>query len=277
MTDKPNPDDQRAIWNGPGGRVWVEQQELLDHVLQPFESRLVDVITPESGRVLDVGCGTGSTTLAIARRLGTANVTGVDISEPMLGLAKTRGQRTPHPPTFILADAQTYAFEPAAFDAILSRFGVMFFEDPTRAFSNLHRAAKKGAALRFIAWRTAAENPFMTTAERTAGPLLAALPPRRPDGPGQFAFGDRTRVEDILRSSGWSSIDIAPIDASCTMPESKLLDYVTKVGPVGRALSDLDEAARAPVVAALRAAFEPFVHGTEVRFDGACWLVQARA
>ena len=150
---------------------------------------------PAGGRVLDVGCGTGSTTLAVARRLGAkGRCIGIDISEPMIAAARARAEREGTPASFIRADAQTHAFEPASFDMIISRFGVMFFDDSVRAFANLRRAAKQTPSLRFIAWRSAAENPFMTTAERAAAPLLPNLPARRPDAPGQFAFADRDRV-----------------------------------------------------------------------------------
>ena len=266
--------EQERMWNGPSGRAWVESQELLDRVLKPFGDLLVGAVAARKpASVLDVGCGTGATTLAIARELGSC--TGLDISEPMIARAGERAEREKAPPTFIVGDAQTYAFEPARFDMIASRFGVMFFEDPVAAFANLRRAAKKGATLRFIAWRSAAENPFMTAAERAAAPLLPNLPTRGPNEPGQFAFGDRDRVRRILEESGWSQIDIEPIDVACTMPADQLDRYTTRMGPVGRLLQEADDALRTRVTDALRAAFEPFVHGDEVRFTGACFMVAA--
>jgi SAM-dependent methyltransferase len=272
-------DEQSALWNGPSGRAWVESQELLDGMLRPMGEALSSALDFERcRRVLDVGCGTGTTTLAVARRVGErGRVTGADLSEPMLALARTRAEREKTPPEFVVANAQTYAFEPASFDAIISRFGVMFFEDPVEAFANLRRAAKPGGELRFIAWRSAAENPFMTTAERAATPLLPNLPPRRPDGPGQFAFGDRDRVEKILAASGWTEIDIRPVDYPCTLPAKDLDRYLTRLGPLGRLLDDVDAAGRADVFAKIRGAFDPYVHGDEVRFTSACWLAAARA
>src|SRR4051812_8461874 len=180
---RPHASEQAALWNGAAGRTWVEAQPLLDQVLQPFEDLLVDAISAEtSHRLLEVGCGTGSVTLALARKLGQkGHCTGIDISEPMLTAARVRAERERHRPAFVLADAQTFAFEPASFDAIVSRFGVMFFDDPVQAFANLKRAAEPGAQLQFVAWRSAAENPFMTTAERVAVPLLPTLPARRED------------------------------------------------------------------------------------------------
>jgi SAM-dependent methyltransferase len=272
-------DEQAALWNGRSGRAWVEAQELLDQMFKPFEELLVEAVVAGSGsRVLDVGCGTGSTTLAVARRLGAeGRCVGIDISDPMIAAARARAEQENTPVSFIRANAQDYAFEPASFDMIISRFGVMFFDDFVRAFANLRRAARENAGLRFIAWRSAAENPFMTTAERAAAPLLPNLPARRPDAPGQFAFADRGRVNGILAESGWGAIDIRPIDIACTLPETELARYVTRFGPVGQILHDTDDRTRAQVTETVRAAFDPYVHGAEVRFTAACWMVGARA
>ena len=271
--------EQPALWNGSAGCAWVDAQETLDQMYKPFEDLLVDpVVAGSPRRVLDVGCGTGATTLAAARRLGTqAKCVGVDISEPMLAAARARAERVGSSATFIRADAQTHPFEPSSYDAIISRFGVMFFDDPVAAFANLRRAARAGAELRFAAWRSPDENPFMTTAERAAAPLLPNVPPRVADAPGQFGFADALRVRRILEESGWGKVDIQPIDVVCTMPESELTRYATRFGPLGRVLQDADERTRTRVVRTVRAAFEPFVHGAEVRYDAACWLVGAAA
>jgi len=271
--------EQAALWNGVAGRAWVETQELLDQVLKPFEDLLVEsVLAGPGGRLLDVGCGTGTTTLAAARALGAkGQCTGIDISEPMLAAARARAEREGTPASFVRADAQTHAFEPASFDMIISRFGVMFFDDSVRAFENLRRAAAGNAELRFAAWRSAADNPFMMTAERAAAPLLPNLPARRPDAPGQFAFADQGRVQRILEESGWAEIDIRPIDVACTLPEKELVRYFTRLGPVGRMLPEADERTRGQVIKTVRAALDPYVHGAEVRFISACWIVGARA
>ncbi len=272
-------DPQARLWNGPAGRAWVELQELLDQLYRPFEDLLVDAVPAGSqGQVLDVGCGTGSTTLAVARRLGAeGRCTGIDISDPMIAVAKARVERDGTPATFICANAQVHTFEPASFDTIMSRFGVMFFDDPVRAFANLRVAARDQATLRFIAWRGASDNPFMTTAERAAAPLLPNLPPRQVDAPGQFAFANDHRVRSILEASGWAEIDIQPLDVDCTLPERELVRYLTRVGPVGMTLQGADDRTRAQVVETVRPAFDPYVHGSEVRFTAACWLVGARA
>jgi ubiquinone/menaquinone biosynthesis C-methylase UbiE len=269
-------EEQSALWNGTAGRAWVDLQDVLDQTLRPFQDLLVDAVS--GARVLDVGCGTGSTTLAAARRLGEhAHCTGVDISAPMIALAQSRARAEHSRASFLCADAQTHAFEPATYDAIISRFGVMFFADPIAAFANLHRACTSGAELRFVAWRSPDENPFMTTAERAAAPLLPSAPERAPDAPGQFAFADAARVRRILQQSGWTDVDMRPIDVTCTLPERDMVRYATRLGPVGRILLELDDATRTRVIDALRTAFEPYVHGAEVRFTAACWWVGARA
>jgi SAM-dependent methyltransferase len=275
----PTVGQQHALWNGPAGQAWVEEQALLDGLFSPLERLLVEHVAGTSpASVLDIGCGTGATTLAIASRLGPASrCVGIDISEPMLAAARIRAERAGVTAEFIRADAQDHAFEPATFEAIVSRFGVMFFADPIRAFANLRRAATDGARLQYIAWRSAEENPFMTAAERVAAPILPNLPPRRADGPGQFAFADPDHVEGILAASGWTGIDIQPIDVGCAMPEAALVPYATRLGPVGLVLQGADQPTRTRVVEAMRAAFEPYVSGGQVRFTASCWSVGARA
>lgn len=270
---------QKALWNGSAGRAWVNAQEVLDQMFKPLEDLLVNMIgTGARLRTLDVGCGTGSTTLAAARRLGIdGNCTGVDVSAPMIAVAQARGERENSAASFICADAQTHTFEPASFDWITSRFGVMFFDDPVSAFANLRLAATDGAELRCVAWRSAADNPFMTTAERAAASLLPNLPARRPDAPGQFALADRHRVSAILEASGWTEIDIRPIDVECVLPEQELVGYFSRLGPVGMSLQAADERTRVRVTKCVRAAFDPYVHGTQVRYNAACWLISGRA
>jgi len=173
--------------------------------------------------------------------------------------------------------AQTYSFEPMSFDVILSRFGVMFFDDARQAFANLRRAAATDAELCVVAWRSAAENPFMTTAERAAAPLLPDLPVRRPDKPGQFAFADADRVHSLLEEGGWSEVSIQPLDVECTLQAKDLVRYFTRLGPLGQVLQERDERTRTEIIKTVRAAFGRYVHGADVRFTAACWLIRARA
>ncbi|SMG00579.1 class I SAM-dependent methyltransferase [Burkholderia singularis] len=273
------PNEQRVLWNGRTGRAWVDTQAVLDQMFAPLEALLVDAVRVSGARrVLDVGCGTGGTTLAVARRLGDAgSCVGIDVSVPMIVAACARAKREGARASFVCADAQTHAFASARFDTIISRFGVMFFDDPAQAFANLRRAATDDAVLWFVAWRDPADNPFMTTAERAAAALLPDLPVRRPGAPGPFFFAEPGLIASTLKAGGWTSIDVRPLDAGCSFAEKDLADYLSRIGPVALALKDADELTRRRVAVAVRDAFEPFVHQAEVRFTAACWLVSARA
>lgn len=271
---------QHTLWNGPAGHAWVKAERILDQMFAPFATQLAQAIPTDSpATVLDVGCGTGAVSLEIATRLGSGgHCTGVDISTPLITRAITRAASAGLPVDFRVGDAQRLALLPASFDRIVSRFGVMFFDDPVMAFSNLRQATRNGGGLHAIAWRSAAENPFMTAAERATAHLLT-FPARVADAPGQFAFADRDRVVGILTDAGWQDIDVVAQDVACEIAAADLPAYVTLLGPVGSALrsGDIAPALRARILQAMDEAFAPFVVGDRVRFVAACWEVRAVA
>jgi SAM-dependent methyltransferase len=271
---------QHALWNGPSGRAWVEAERMLDSMFAPFAAQLAGAMPAgDPVRVLDVGCGTGAVSLAMAARLGSGgHCTGVDISAPMIARATERAAPTGLPVDFKVGDAQRLPLMPAAFDRIASRFGVMFFDDPVTAFANLRQATRNGGVLHAIAWRSAAGNPFMTAAERAVADVLP-LPARVAGAPGQFAFADRERVIGILTDAGWQDIELIALDVPCEIAAADLPAYVSQLGPVGSALrsADMDPALRARVLRAMDAAFAPFVAGDRVRFVAACWQIRAAA
>jgi len=291
--------EQGTPWRRQAGNAWVELQGLIDGLLAPMERALVEQVREVGARaVLDVGCGTGGTTVALAREVGDDGAAlGVDVSEPMIAAARERAARERSRARFVVADAQRHDFAAAErgaagdaaaergaagaggdFDAVVSRFGVMFFDDPHAAFANLRRAGREGAALRCVVWRTAEENPFMTTAERAVRHLLPQLPERPPEGPGQFAFGDPDRVRAHLAGTGWEQVELRRLDLTCAMPAAELTRYLTHLGPVGLALAEVDdERLRARVAETARAAFAPYERGDEVRFTAACWMLAADA
>jgi SAM-dependent methyltransferase len=271
---------QAALWNAAGGRTWVELQDMLDRLFRPLETLLVDAAVAAGGRrVLDVGCGAGSTTLAVARGLGPGSTcTGIDISGPLIAAASARAAAGGAANvTFIEADAQTYSFSAGSFDTVISRMGVMFFDDPVAAFANLRRAARPGAQLAFLAWRSRGENPFMTAAERAVPTAIAELARSGDGGPGQFGFASAERVMGILEAGGWTAVEVSPVDVPCSLPAAELPIYATRMGPYGRVRGTLDEAPRVAADAAVLAAFDPFVAGDEVRFTSAFWSVTAIA
>ncbi len=270
---------QGALWAGSAGNAWVDEQAVIDQMFRPIETLLVEAAAAAPvERALDVGCGTGGTTLALARRLGPgARCTGIDISEPMIASARRQARQEGLPVDFVCADAQHHRFEPASVDLVLSRFGVMFFDDPVAAFANLRRATRPGGRLFFVAWRAAEENPFMTAAERAARPLLPGLPQRHADEAGQFGFAREDRIRTILAQGGWERATVERLDVPCRFPESELDGYLSRMGPVGRALAGLDADMRQRVLGAVRSAFNACISGDTVSFRAACWVVSARA
>ncbi len=203
-------DEQARMWNGPSGRAWVENQDLLDRMYEPFEDLLVEAASAKSARaVLDVGCGAGATTLAVARALGAAEaapyVQGADISEPLIAAARARAEREGASGRVHLRQRADVSLRARALrpDHLALRRDVL--RRPGRGVREpaACRARRRRASGDRLAQRRAS-NPFMTTAERAAAPLLPNLPPRRPNAPGQFAFADEGRVRAILDESGWS-------------------------------------------------------------------------
>jgi len=272
---------QASLWNGPAGRAWVTAQRILDEMFAGFATHLAQTIPQGADwHVLDVGCGTGATTLALAQRLGPrGHATGIDLSAPMIDVARQRAAEAGQPLDFIAADAGQPPLRTASIDHIVSRFGVMFFDNPVQAFTRLRVATRQGGTLHAVVWRSASDNPFMTTAERTAArlPPLPPLPPRVPEGPGQFAFADPDRVRGILASAGWGKVTITPLDMPCEIARHDLRTYLSLLGPVGTALRSetLDEAERERILDVIETAFFPFVARDRVRYTAACWVMQA--
>ncbi|GAB0114839.1 class I SAM-dependent methyltransferase [Acidisoma sp. C75] len=270
--------DQIAFWNEAGGDAWAAMQEQMDRQLAPLGDAMIAALAPRPGEaILDIGCGCGATSLSLAQAVGPAGrVLGADISQPMLDVARRRAAALSAPPSFQLADAQTADFGEARFDALSSRFGVMFFEAPEIAFANLRRTLKPGGRLAFVCWRKPAENPWLTTPLDAARPLLPPLPEPDPLAPGPFAFADPERVRRILSAAGFAEIDIAPHDTaigSGSLDETLLLS--TRIGPLARALRD-HPSYREQVLGVVRAALAPYVTEAGVLMPAAVWLVRAK-
>ncbi|PIC01719.1 class I SAM-dependent methyltransferase [Caulobacter sp. X] len=270
--------DMAAYWDR-AGQVWVEHQALLDRVMAPIAEAVVEAAKLVNGEsVLDVGCGAGATTFAAAWRTGpTGRAVGVDISGALTELARRRaGEDGLEGVEFLLADAQTHAFDPV-FDAVISRFGVMFFPDPVAAFANLRRALKPGGRLAFAAWRSPEDNPLALIPLRAAAPFLAEPPRFQKDAPGRFAFADPDRIRTVLAASGWREAAITPLDVASPLSFDELMTMSLRVGPLNPILKTADEGLRRQVEAAVAEALAPLAPNGAATMASACWLVTAKA
>ncbi|MFC3069263.1 class I SAM-dependent methyltransferase [Phenylobacterium soli] len=278
MSEAPNA-GQVAYWNETAGRTWADAQAPLDRQLAPLGARGIAELAPTKGeRILDIGCGAGASSLALAEAVGpSGEVLGLDISGPLLALARRRGEGRPQL-RFEQADAQTAALPPAGFDGAFSRFGVMFFADPTAAFANIRKALKPGGRLAFVCWRRPDESPIMTLPMQAALPHLPEPPPPpTPGAPGPFAFADPERVQAILTSAGFGDVAITPYDEKVGAGDlATVLDLAFRIGPLGAILRDRPEL-RPQVEAAVRAALAEHEAPDGVKLNAAVWIVAARA
>ncbi len=275
-TTKELAEAQAAYWNGPGGKMWVAAYQRIQRSIAGFSETVLAAAAAKPGEtVLDVGCGTGTTTALLAQAVGRrGHVTGVDISQVLISVAASQKLANA---TFTVGDATTHPFEAASFDLVFSRFGVMFFADPVAAFTNFHRALKASGRLVFLCWRTPQENPWGLVPMRAAQPHLPPMERPGPEDPGQYAFGDRTRVERILKEAGFGAPSITPLDRLLPMGKDvpEVLENIAKFGPLARAFADATPQQVAKAKDAIAEALVPHATADGVKLAGACWLVSA--
>jgi len=231
---------QIDYWNGAAGEKWVRDADRLDRMLQPFAEAVLTAAKPCSGqRLTDIGCGAGA--LSFAASGSGALTTGVDVSEPLIAIARRRAEQRAPAANFVVADASAWVPEVKA-DLVVSRFGVMFFADPVAAFENIRAGTMPGGQMVFACWRPLAENDWALM------PIVAALPflkeppaPPPPGTPGPFAFGNPDFVTDILVRAGWTSIRISPWDGDIELPGAnaeETADFMLEIGPLSRAIAE---------------------------------------
>ncbi len=269
--------EQAAFWNGPGGQGWLAAYQRIQRSLVDINRAVLAFAEARPGeRLIDVGCGTGETTAALAAAVGASgHVLGLDISEPLIEAARAKAAANS---SFVVGDATTHPFEAGACDLVFSRFGVMFFAEPAAAFRNLRRALKPSGRLAFVCWRTPQENPWGLVPVRAAAPFLPPLPKLGPEDPGQYSFGNRARVERILTEAGFASLSLKPLDVSTYMGSdvAEVVANAGRFGPLARAFADATPEAADKARAAIAEALAPHAKPEGVMLPGACWLVSAK-
>jgi ubiquinone/menaquinone biosynthesis C-methylase UbiE len=274
--------DQIAYWNGPGGQHWTERQQTQDILLAPVSDILIDRARAKAGeRIVDVGCGCGASTVAFAQGVGPSGyVFGIDVSAPMLAHAR---QIAPAgmPVDFVLADATVYPFDPASFDLMVSRFGVMFFAEPAISFANMRRALRPSGRLTFACWREPRDNPWLMLPLQAVYQHVPKLPQLGPDDPGPFSFASEQRVRRILSEAGFSGIEMERCDLSLDVAVGRGLDAAVEtalgIGPASRALEGQPPDLRAAAANSIREALTPFTRGQAVPLAASIWIVTASA
>ena len=275
--------NQKDFWSGKGGDIWVERQNAMDTMLSPLgEAALNKLNFNEEENVLDVGCGCGNTTLNIAKRIGpSGNVTGLDISEPMLKRAKESAVEMSITNTiFKCVDVQTEDLGDQIYSAAFSRFGVMFFEDSIAAFKNINKSLISGGYLSFVCWQSPAVNPWQSLFIQEVKKFLD-LPSPPPRSPGPFAFMESEYVSSILEESKFQDITIEGHEAEVNMFSGRSLsdsvkDYISINPVVTQMLKESSENQIAEIVNSGIEAFSPYYSEKGLIFPSATWLVTAR-
>lgn len=277
--------EQIKYWNEISGPKWVALHDRISVQIRPLGLRALERARIVAGEhALDVGCGCGETTMEIARRVGSAGrVTGIDLAAVMLERARTAaaacGLGWVH---FENADAQTHRFPPGAFDLCFSRFGVMFFSDPSAAFANIGTALRSAGRIVFLCWQSLRDNPWAMVPLTAAAQYIALPQPPSPNAPGPFSLANPDRVQCILTEAGFRDVTVEPLCESLILAGgadlNTTVDFLMQMGPLAAALrrADPDAGTCARIADAVREALAPFAAPEGVRLASAAWLVCGR-
>jgi len=274
---------QIEFWNSAATRAWADQYARMDRAVAALTKELLDLAAPRPGeRVLDIGCGPGTTVLELAKHVGPGGyVLGADVSEPSVARAHERiaaaGLRQAE---VIVADASVHPFQPESFELAFSRFGIMFFSDPVAAFANVRRAMKPGGRLTLAVFRPASEKLWPNAPLEAVRHLLPPIPTPGPEEPGPFSWADPARVHRILEGAGFSDVSLTPLDPVIQLAgpagEAEAADFVMAMGPLMRVLPRLSAAQRENVRATLEVYFKGHTTSQGVILPAANWVARAR-
>jgi SAM-dependent methyltransferase len=267
---------QAQAWDGREGDYWAANADSFEQSLARYDAALFAAAAIRPGdHVLDVGCGTGSTTREAARQAGHGTATGVDLSAAMITFARAAAVGTGvGNACFLQGDAQVYPFPTAVFDVVVSRTGAMFFGDPAAAFANLARATRPGGRLVLLVWQAFERNPWIV---RISTALAAGRePPAPPEGvPGPFAFADPNRLRGLLTGAGYTGIEVADVREPLNFGPDPDTAHALLSGLLHWMVADFDPPTRTRALAALHAALAAHHTPRGVELDSAAWLVTA--
>lgn len=271
---------EREFWAAEGPQQYVEHGDRWETMMAPFGAAMFDVVALQPGeRVLDVGCGWGATTVEAADRVApTGSVVGIDFAAQMLARAARRTADLANV-TLLEADAQTHPFEPASYDAVISRFAAMLFDDPPAAFANLHRALRPGGRLAFVCWQDPLKTEWVAVAMAAAVPLVGRPPDMgEPGAPGPFAFADGDRVRRLVAAGGFDEVTLEPVIRPQRIADNAddAVAFVRSLPETRQLLNGVPKDTVAKVTGALRDAFTPHAGPHGVVTDATAWLVTAR-
>lgn len=273
--------EQIAEWNGDVGARWATQQGEIDAIVIPFGTAALQAAAAQPGeRAIDIGCGCGDTSIALAQQVGAGGaVLGVDVSRPMLDVARARGAAAQLAQlSFAEADASE-ANLPAGCDLLFSRFGVMFFSRPGPALAHLRGALRPGGRLAFVCWRAPRDNPWaMAPLAAARAALDITQPPADPYAPGPFAFADEARLRSLLAEAGFDAIAFQRFDAPVPLGATAQLAArnAMRVGPVMRFVREVGSEHQPVIAAAIEKALAPLAAPDgAVRLQGSTWIVTA--
>lgn len=274
--------DQSRIWNGSAGEAWVAHAEHFDATLAPFGEAVIDRLDPPAGqRIVDIGCGAGATTIRLAALVTAGSVTGVDVSAPMLALARARADAAGvENVVFAETDVQADDLVGAPFDLAFSRFGVMFFTDPVLAFSRIAGALVGGGRFGFVCFQSPTENPFIVVPVGIASAHLGVGPPADPNGPNPFSLADPNRTRLLLADAGFTDVELEPGPVEAVLGTDDdlpgLARRVIEQNPsTSIALAAATPDVQATTLDAVAAALAPHCSNGLVTLGAATWIVTA--